>query len=164
MLSINIPNNLNIIINETHIKAKGPHGLFIKKKSKNIKLYQKNRKIFLLASKKSFYLSILNKFLWGISKGFCKKLKIIGVGYKVSIQEKQLIMRLGFSHNIIFDIPDNIYIYSPQANLLVIFGNNWNLVTQIAAKIRLYKLPEPYKGKGILYINEVIKKKEGKKN
>lgn len=164
MLSIRLPENTQIIINETHIKIIGQYGTFIKKKSKEIKLYCDSKKIYLLDSKYLFYLNLIEILLWGANKTFFKKLKIIGVGFKVSIENNSLNLRLGFSHPIIFKIPKDIQIYIPQTNILLIIGKNKQLVSEVTATIRSLKLPEPYKGKGIHYFDEIIFKKEGKKN
>jgi len=96
-----------------------------------------------------------------------KKIKLIGVGYKVfplNLQEDQLLQfKLGFSHSIYYKIPKTVQIIPFKSTFIYIFGTSYSLVTQVAANIRSYKFPEPYKGKGILYENEKIILKEGKK-
>ncbi len=164
MLSIRLPENTQIIINETHIKIIGQYGTFIKKKSKEIKLYSDSKKLYLLDSKHFFYLNLIEILLWGANKTFFKKLKIIGIGFRATIEDNILVLRLGFSHQIMFKIPNDIQIYIPQTNILLIIGKNKQLVSEVAASIRSLKLPEPYKGKGIHYFDEIIIQKEGKKN
>ena len=112
-----------------------------------------------------FYLSILNKIVLGIWKGFSIKLNIVGVGYKAILNDQQLTLKIGFSHNIMYKIPGNIKLklLSQKLITLVIFGNDFQKVNQVAADIRALKPAEPYKGKGIKYLNEVIRRKEGKK-
>jgi large subunit ribosomal protein L6 len=114
---------------------------------------------------KHFYLAILNKLILGVLKGFYFKLNIIGVGYKAFVEGKTLNLKLGFSHNIIYNIPENITVKVLNQKLLTLMvsGNDFQQVTQVAAQIRALKPAEPYKGKGIKYFNEIIKKKEGKK-
>lgn len=92
-----------------------------------------------------------------------KKLNLIGVGYKVFLVENLIHFKLGYSHSLYFKIPTSISIKCHKTNKLFISGNNYNNVSQTAALFRSYKVPEPYKGKGILYSNENMKLKEGKK-
>lgn len=111
--------------------------------------------------------SILKQILLDISLLFCKKLNLIGVGFRVSILKLPNIdllhFKLGYSHMIYFKIPINLKIYCLKANKLFILGDSYLFVTQIASLIRSYKVPEPYKGKGIVYTTEKIILKEGKK-
>jgi large subunit ribosomal protein L6 len=163
MLSIQIPENVKIKIQDTFITVKGPQGLFIKKKDKNLKLYINDNKIYFLNSVNTLYYNLLYNFFWGVTKGYIQHLKLNGVGYRVSIDENKLILRLGFSHSIEYAIPKSIEIYNPAPTDIIIRGFNKQLVNQVASEIRRYKYPEPYKGKGILYVNEKILLKEGKK-
>lgn len=172
MLSLNIPKEITIRTGKNWIQIKGPLGSILKKKSDKIKFYfdKDSHKLFLLdkeSKNKHFYLSIINKLIWGLYKGFGIKLNLIGIGYKVSVENNQLILKLGYSHDIIYDIPKDITIsiVPKQKNLtILIFGNNHQKVKQVAAEIRGLKSPEPYKGKGIRYFDEVVKLKQGKKN
>nr|YP_010252073.1 ribosomal protein L6 [Thalassiosira rotula]QTX08916.1 ribosomal protein L6 [Thalassiosira rotula] len=111
--------------------------------------------------------SLLKQILSDISLLFCKKLDLIGVGFRVSalkIFDRNLLhFKLGYSHFIYFKIPKNLKIFCLKANKLFILGYSYLFVTQIAALIRSYKVPEPYKGKGIVYTTETIVLKEGKK-
>jgi large subunit ribosomal protein L6 len=163
MYKLKIPINVQIIINNIGIKITGPYGTVIKQKSNNLKIYKHNNILYFLNINDFNYINILKNIILGVSKGYSKKLKIIGVEYKVNIENNNLILRLGFSHEIIYKIPNNIQIYNPKPNILVITGYNNQIVSQIAAEIRHLKLPEPYKGKGIRYFNEQLKQKEGKK-
>ena len=99
----------------------------------------------------------------GVSKGFEKKLTIIGVGYRAAVAGKKLNLTLGYSHPIVYDIPAGITIEAPDQTNLVVRGADKQLVGQVAAEIRDYRSPEPYKGKGVRYVDEVIVKKEAKK-
>ena len=151
MLSLNIPKNINILLNENWIEIKGPLGIIKKKKSNLIKIY--------------FYASMINKLLWGVWKGYSIKLNIVGVGYKAVIENDILSLKLGFSHNVIYNIPKDIKIkvLAQKQLTIVVFGKDFQKVTQTAAEIKSLKPVEPYKGKGIKYFNEVVKLKEGKK-
>ncbi len=99
----------------------------------------------------------------GVSKGYEKKLEITGVGYRAAVQGKQLNLALGYSHDVVFAIPDGITIVTPKPTEIVITGTDKQKVGQVAADIRDFRPPEPYKGKGIKHAGEFIFRKEGKK-
>jgi large subunit ribosomal protein L6 len=99
----------------------------------------------------------------GVTKGFEDKLEITGVGYRASIQGKNLQIALGYSHDVIYPIPDGIVIATPRPTEIVITGIDKQKVGQVAAEIRGFRPPEPYKGKGVKYAGEYIFRKEGKK-
>ena len=99
----------------------------------------------------------------GVTKGFEKKLEITGVGYRAALQGKNLQLALGYSHDVVYKIPEGIAITVPKPTEIVISGNDSQRVGQVAAEIRSYRPPEPYKGKGVKYANEFIFRKEGKK-
>ena len=99
----------------------------------------------------------------GVTKGFEKKLEITGVGYRAAMQGKNLQLALGYSHDVIFPIPEGIQISVPKPTEITITGNDIQRVGQVAAEIRSYRPPEPYKGKGVKYVDEFIFRKEGKK-
>ena len=99
----------------------------------------------------------------GVTKGFEKKLEITGVGYRAAMQGKNLQLALGYSHDVIFPIPEGITIAVAKPTEITISGSDIQRVGQVAAEIRAYRPPEPYKGKGVRYANEFIFRKEGKK-
>lgn len=99
----------------------------------------------------------------GVTKGFEEKLEINGVGYRAAVQGKNLQIALGFSHDVIYPIPEGIAIATPKPTEVVISGNDKQKVGQVAAEIRSFRRPEPYKGKGVKYAGEHIFRKEGKK-
>jgi large subunit ribosomal protein L6 len=99
----------------------------------------------------------------GVTKGFEKKLEITGVGYRAAMQGKNLQLALGYSHDVVFPIPEGIAITVPKPTEIVIVGSDSQRVGQVAAEIRSYRPPEPYKGKGVKYSDEFIFRKEGKK-
>jgi large subunit ribosomal protein L6 len=99
----------------------------------------------------------------GVTKGFEKKLEITGVGYRAALQGKNLQLALGYSHDVIYKIPEGIAITVPKPTEITITGNDSQRVGQVAAEIRSYRPPEPYKGKGVKYADEFIFRKEGKK-
>jgi large subunit ribosomal protein L6 len=108
--------------------------------------------------------ALLSNIVHGVSKGFERKLQINGVGYRAQVQGKTLNLTLGFSHPVEFSIPDGITIETPSQTEILVKGIDKQKIGQVAAKIRAYRPPEPYKGKGVRYANEVIVRKETKKS
>ena len=106
--------------------------------------------------------SLVNNMVVGVTEGFEKKLEINGVGYRAQLQGSKLVLALGYSHPIELDPPTGIQIEVPAQNRISVKGIDKQVVGEIAAKIRGYRKPEPYKGKGIKYENETIIRKEGK--
>ena len=107
--------------------------------------------------------ALLNNMVNGVAKGFEKKLTIIGVGYRAAVAGKKLNLSLGFSHPVVYSIPEGITIETPSQTEIVIKGADKQSVGQVAAEIRGYRPPEPYKGKGVRYSDEHVVKKEAKK-
>ena len=108
--------------------------------------------------------ALLNNMVVGVSQGFVRKLEIVGVGYRAQISGKVLNLSLGYSHPINFAIPDDVTIETPTQTEVVIKGMDKQRVGQVAANIRAYRKPEPYKGKGVKYSDEIIVRKEAKKS
>ncbi len=106
--------------------------------------------------------TLINNMVIGVTEGFKKELEINGVGYRAQLQGKTLALSLGFSHPVEFVAPEGITIEVPAPNKIIVSGANKEVVGETAAKIREYRMPEPYKGKGIKYVDEVIRRKEGK--
>ncbi len=106
--------------------------------------------------------TLINNMVIGVTEGFKKELEVNGVGYRVQKQGKNLVMNLGYSHQVIMEEIDGITIDVPDPNHIVISGADKQLVGQFAAEVREKRMPEPYKGKGIKYADEVIRRKEGK--
>ncbi len=109
------------------------------------------------------YRAILGNMVKGVSEGFTKELTLIGVGYRAQVQGKNLNLTLGFSHPVEYPIPEGIEIETPSQTQVLVKGVDKQLVGQVAAEIRAYRPPEPYKGKGVRYVDEYVKRKEAKK-
>lgn len=107
--------------------------------------------------------SIVNNMVVGVSKGFAIELEINGVGYRAASDGKTLTLQLGYSHDVVYPIPEGIEIKCERPTLIRVSGSDRQRVGQVAAEIRAFRKPEPYKGKGIKYANEWIRRKEGKK-
>lgn len=106
--------------------------------------------------------SLIHNMIFGLTEGNKKTLKILGVGYRAEIKGTALVLQLGFSHPIYFKAPEGIQIETPAPDTIIISGIDKQLVGQVAAKIRSFRPPEPYKGKGVRYENEYVKRKAGK--
>jgi large subunit ribosomal protein L6 len=107
--------------------------------------------------------TLVANLMTGVTKGFESKLEISGVGYRAAVQGKNLQIALGYSHDVIYPIPEGISIATPKPTEVVVTGIDKQKVGQVAAEIREFRKPEPYKGKGVKYAGEFIFRKEGKK-
>ncbi len=107
--------------------------------------------------------TLVSNLVTGVTKGFERKLEITGVGYRAAVQGKNLQLALGYSHDVLYPIPEGITIATPKPTEITITGIDSQKVGQVAAEIRSYRPPEPYKGKGVKYAGEYIFRKEGKK-
>jgi len=167
---IEIPEGVTIIVEERAVKVKGRKGELSFKLPKEVKLELNGRQLLVLPAGKSkktpalwgTIRAVVANMVIGVEKGFEKKLEIEGVGFKAQIQGNDLILSLGFSHPVIFKTPEGIKI-SVEKNTIIVSGISLELVGQTAANIRALKKPEPYKGKGIRYVGEIIRRKAGKK-
>ena len=107
--------------------------------------------------------TLINNLVRGVTEGFSEKLEISGVGYRAALQGKNLQLQLGLSHDVLYPIPQGIQIALEKPTAITITGIDKQLVGQVASEIRSYRPPEPYKGKGVKYASERIRRKEGKK-
>ena len=144
----------------------GPLGNIVHECQKDTKVKITLDYIEIFNNKKSIYgteNALINNCIIGVSQGFKKTLKFVGIGYRVSIQENTLVMKLGYSHDIKYVVPEGISIISPKPDTLILFSSNKEHLGQIVREIQQYKKLDPYKGKGIILENKFIKLKEGKK-
>jgi large subunit ribosomal protein L6 len=109
------------------------------------------------------YRALVAKVIEGVTKGYERKLEITGVGYRAAVQGRNLQLQLGYAHDIAYTIPEGVTIAVPKPTEIVVSGIDAQRVGQVAAEIRAFRKPEPYKGKGVKYSNEYIFRKEGKK-
>ncbi len=172
-INISIPEKVKVVLTGNLLNVEGPLG----KKSLNIdtnvfelkidegksvsikpkNLNQDTKRLWGMSR------SLLNNAIIGTSKGYSKTLELSGVGYRASIKGKQLSMQLGFSHDVNFDIPDSVKIIVEKQTIVKISGSDKQEVGMIASKIKSFRPPEPYKGKGIKEQGQYILRKEGKK-
>ena len=172
-INIAIPEKVKIVLNGNLINVEGPLGKQVLKidtnifdlkidegKSVSIKpknINQDTKRVW------GMNRSLLNNAIIGASVGYSKTLELSGVGYRASLKGKQLSMQLGFSHDVNFDIPDGIKILVEKQTIIKISGSDKQEVGMIASKIKSYRPPEPYKGKGIKEQGQYVLRKEGKK-
>ena len=170
-IPIEIPDGIDVTLSETNITVKHNSGEKQFKFSKDLIISIENKKILIKPkelNKKTKMIwgttrSLLNSIILGCTNDFKKTLKLVGTGYKAILQGKILKISAGYSHDIDYQVPEGINIKCQDPNTIEISGANKAQVGQVAADIRSYRKPEPYKGKGIRYENEHIVRKEGKK-
>ncbi len=166
---IEIPENIKFSINLNEVQIEGPLGKLSFIKNEKITVIEKDGKVSInTKDESSIPLSgttraLLYNMVHGVSKGWIKKLQLVGVGYRAKAQGKSLELTVGYSHPVNYPIPDDLKIETPSQTEIVISGADKQKVGQAAAEIRSIRSPEPYKGKGIRYENEHIVKKEAKK-
>jgi large subunit ribosomal protein L6 len=170
-LPIAIPTGVQVELNGNHVKVKGPKGDLERSFSKEIGIAQEMDQILVSRSSEEKNIralhgttrAVLNNMIVGVSAGFQKTLEIQGVGYKAEMDGKILIINAGYSHPVKVDPPAGIEFDVTEKNrLILIKGSNKEDVGQVAADIRKIRPPEPYKGKGIRYLGEKVRRKAGK--
>ena len=156
-------------IESDKITAKGPKGTLTLAKPEGINITAEGGVATLSTEDASLIpltgtiRAILANMVKGVSEGFERKLELVGVGYRASMQGKDLSLALGYSHPILFPAPEGITITTPTQTEILVQGADKQIVGEVAAKIRAFRKPEPYKGKGVKYSDEVIIRKEAKK-
>jgi large subunit ribosomal protein L6 len=169
-LPINVPPNVKITIENRKLTVSGPNGsldLVIPdgvtvKLNENILLCEKTEESIRAREKFGLLRALLNNMVNGVNTKFEKKLQMIGVGYRAQVQNKQLTLNVGYSYPIVFTIPEHLEVVVEANTNLTIKGIDKESVGLFASKIRATRPPEPYKGKGIRYTNEIVLKKAGK--
>ncbi|MBF0125047.1 MAG: 50S ribosomal protein L6 [Magnetococcales bacterium] len=170
--AVAIPQGVEVQIDNQTVTVKGKNGLLTRDFHPEVQLQQGPAGIAVsLRSESSAYRSLwglsrtlLANMVTGVSTGFSKQLMIIGVGYRAAVEGRTLKLALGFSHGVDFPIPDGIQIEVEKNTAVTVRGYDREMVGQVCAKIRDYRPPEPYKGKGVRYLNEYVVMKEGKKS
>ena len=169
-LPISVPAGVEVKINGSEVSVKGPKGeltqtfnsmLTIELEDGQIKVSRPNDERE-ARSLHGLTRTLINNMIIGVSEGYSKTLELVGVGYRAAVKGKQLELSLGFSHPVFVDTPEGITFECPSQTKIVISGIDKQKVGQTAADIRKFRKPEPYKGKGIRYEGEHIRRKEGK--
>ena len=172
-LPVNLPQGVNATIAAGAVTVKGAKGALTLPLAEGLTVAQKDQTlVVVVAEGKATHERVaaagatranLANMVTGVTKGFERKLELVGVGYRAALQGKNLNLTLGFSHPVQFPVPDGISIETPSQTEIVVKGVDRQKVGQVAAVIRGYRPPEPYKGKGVRYAGEKIVMKEGKK-
>jgi len=169
-LPVSIPNGVTVTVDGTTVKVKGPKGELTHRLPGGITVDKADNTLNVKRASdetnhKSLHgltRSLINNMMEGVTKGYQKQLEITGVGYKAEVRPYGLQLALGFSHSIEYKAPAGIKLSAPQPTQIVIDGADKAVVGQVAAELRSLRPPEPYKGKGIRYAGEVIRRKAGK--
>ena len=167
---ITVPEGVEIKIDGQKITVKGPKGTLEKEFHKNMKINLEGNVLTVVRpddqpenrSLHGLTRTLLNNMIEGTTKGFERKLEVNGVGYRASKKGNDLLLNLGYSHPVIFEAPEGITFDVPNPNTIIVKGIDKEVVGQTAAVIRTKRPPEVYRGKGIKYAEEVIRRKEGK--
>lgn len=168
--AITIPSGVNITLNKNIIKVKGPKGELMQEVHPNMSVAVNDGELTVTRpddtrTNKALHgltRALIQNMVTGVVDEYKKTLDIVGVGYRVELKGKNLLINIGYSHPIYFMPPDGVSLQTPTANQIVVSGIDKQLVGMVAAKIRSIREPEPYKGKGIKYSNETIIRKAGK--
>ena len=170
-MPITVPAGVEVTVAEGNVvTVKGPKGTLQQQFAQNLTINQEGNVITIARpndeaanrAKHGLTRSLLNNMVVGVEKGFAKELEVNGVGYRVQKEGKKLVMNLGYSHQVIVEEIEGITLEAPTPNKVVVSGIDKQKVGQVAAEIRGKRPPEPYKGKGIKYTTETIRRKEGK--
>ena len=167
---ITIPAGVDVSIDANTVTVKGPNGTLSMDAHPNMAISVEGSEIIVSRpndakenrSLHGLTRTLVANMVTGVTEGFKKTLEVNGVGYRVSLQGSSLVMNLGFSHQVTMEAPEGIKIECPSANTIIISGADKQKVGQFAAQVREKRPPEPYKGKGIKYAEEHIRRKEGK--
>lgn len=165
---IAVPQGVEVKIEDHVVTVKGPKGTLTREFLKDVNISMEDSKIVVtLVNEKAGNIhgltrTLISNMVTGVTEGFEKALEINGVGYRAQKQGNKLVLTLGYSHPVEYEAPEGITIDVPSQNSIIVKGIDKQLVGQVAANIREYRLPEPYKGKGIKYVGEHIRRKEGK--
>ncbi|MGH1361557.1 MAG: 50S ribosomal protein L6 [Burkholderiaceae bacterium] len=170
-MPIDVPKGVEVKISDTSIDVKGSLGALNQANNSLVSINQEADKITVSAAGESkaasamagTFRALIANMVEGVSKGFERKLTLVGVGYRAQAQGQALNLQLGFSHPVVYKLPDGVKAETPSQTEIVIKGASKQRVGQVAAEVRAYRPPEPYKGKGVRYSDERISLKETKK-
>lgn len=166
---VQLPSGVEVTLSDQTIKVKGSKGELSHAVHSSVELSQEDNVLKFAArtddanAMAGTTRALVNNMVTGVSQGFEKKLTLIGVGYRAQMQGKSLNLSLGFSHPVVYDVPEGITVETPSQTEVVVKGIDKQQVGQVAANIRAYRPPEPYKGKGVRYTDEHVVRKEAKK-
>ena len=167
---IPVPSNVEVKLDGNTLTVKGPKGELTRSFAEILTIKQEGEELIVerpddsreAKSMHGLTRTLINNMVVGVSEGFSKKLELVGVGYRAQLKGKDLEMQLGFSHPVIVEAPEGITFECPSQNEIVVSGASKEAVGQVAANVRAWRKPEPYKGKGIRYEGEYVRRKLGK--
>ncbi|MDO4696567.1 MAG: 50S ribosomal protein L6 [Neisseria sp.] len=168
---VTVPAGVEVKFGTEFLTVKGKNGELSFPLSADVKVELNDGQLTFIAANSSKHASamsgtvraIVANMVKGVADGFEKKLQLIGVGYRAQAQGKTLNLSLGFSHPIVYEMPEGVSVQTPSQTEIVLTGADKQVVGQVAAEIRAFRSPEPYKGKGVRYVGEVVVMKEAKK-
>ena len=166
---ISVPSGTDVTIAGQSVSIKGPKGNLVMNLHDSVSIAQDGTVLTLSPSIDSAMAmtgtmrSLVSNMVTGVNEGFQKKLQLIGVGYRAQAQGNSLNLSLGFSHPVVYAVPEGISIETPSQTEILVSGADKQKVGQVSAEIRAYRPPEPYKGKGVRYADEYVVRKEAKK-
>ncbi|MSR12520.1 MAG: 50S ribosomal protein L6 [Gammaproteobacteria bacterium] len=168
---VDIPKGVETKLTDSQVSVKGSKGELVLQLHRSVGVSQDGTQLKIAAKDDSreanamsgTFRALINNMMQGVSKGFQKKLELQGVGFRAKAQGKTVNLTLGYSHPIDYQLPDGVTAETPSVTEILISGVDKQLVGQVAAEIRDFRRPEPYKGKGIRYANERVYRKEAKK-
>jgi large subunit ribosomal protein L6 len=168
---IAVPKGVEVNVANGSISVKGPLGTIARAADPNVELKREGENLLLRAAGNSRHANamsgtmraIVANMVTGVTKGFERRLSLVGVGFRAQAQGDKLSLSLGYSHPVVHQMPKGVKVATPTQTEIVISGVDKQLVGQVAAEVRAYRSPEPYKGKGVRYADEVIVLKETKK-
>jgi large subunit ribosomal protein L6 len=166
-----VPSGVEVTVGATEVSVKGPLGTLKQQLSRNVAIKREGAEVLLEAVGESIEAdamsgtlrALLANMVQGVTKGFERKLNLVGVGYRAQAQGDRLNLTLGFSHPVVHHMPKGVKVETPTQTEILVKGIDKQQVGQVAAEIRRYRPPEPYKGKGVRYADEVVIIKETKK-
>ena len=168
---IEVPSGVTVEVRGREVSAKGPKGQLSLNLVEEVDAALEDGKVTVQPREDTqraramwgMQRTLISNLIQGVSQGFSKRLEISGVGYRAAVQGNNVQLQLGYSHDVVYPVPEGIQVQAERPTLLVVSGIDRQRVGQVAAEIRAYRPPEPYKGKGIKYEGETILRKEGKK-
>ena len=168
---VSLPSGVEIKLNEGSLEVKGGKGSLSMEVNSVVEVNQEGSTVTFAAKNGSKFSramsgttrALVNNMVTGVSAGFEKKLQLIGVGYRVQVQGQNLNLSLGFSHPVVYELPKAVKAEAPSQTEIILKSIDKQLLGQVAAEIRAFRPPEPYKGKGVRYADEHVRRKEAKK-
>ncbi len=175
---LEIPQGVEVKVEGNVVRVKGPKGELTQEFLPYVKIEVEDGKVWIRPNEKMVrrradwkrikmfqgtYWSLVRNMIVGVTEGYKKELEIVGIGYRAQMQGNKLVMQLGYSHPVVMEVPQDLKVEVPQPNKIIVSGIDKQRVGQFAAQVRAWRPPNVYTGKGIRYVGEVVRQKQGKK-